>query len=309
MSEKNDHLWGIILAGGEGRRLQPFIRMHYGSDRPKQYCALIGTRSMLQQTIVRAERLIPPCRLLTVVNRQHLAYAREELSDRPSGSIIVQPCNRETGPGILLPLLHIHHRDPEAKVAIFPSDHFIREEDRFTDAVEDAVACVTAHPSLLVLLGVAPDHPEAGYGWIETGKAIGWYRGKVAYQVKRFWEKPSVQRALALYVEGCLWNTLILISQLQLLLELFQRLAPEVFNLFQRIRGAFGISREGAAVEEVYAQLPTVNFSRAILEQSHYHLAVLHVQGVYWSDWGEAERIRLDLARFGMQPRSYAPTA
>jgi mannose-1-phosphate guanylyltransferase len=176
------------------------------------------------------------------------------------------------------------------------------------DAVEAAVACVTAHPSLLVLLGVAPDHLEAGYGWIETGKAIGWYRGRVAYQVKRFWEKPSVQRALALYVEGCLWNTLVLVSQVQLLLELFQRLAPEVFNLFQQIRGAFGISREGSAVEEVYAQLPTVNFSRAILEQSRHHLAVLHVQGVYWSDWGEAERVRLDLARFGMQPRSYAPT-
>lgn len=83
MSGTTDHLWGIILAGGEGRRLQPFIRSYLGSERPKQCCALLGTHSTLRHTIARAERLILPERLLTVVTRQHLIYAQEELDDRP----------------------------------------------------------------------------------------------------------------------------------------------------------------------------------------------------------------------------------
>jgi len=91
MPETTDHLWGIILAGGEGKRLQPFIRSRFGSERPKQYCPLFGDRSMLRHTLSRAERLIPPERLLTVVTRPHLDYAREELHDRPRGTVIVQP--------------------------------------------------------------------------------------------------------------------------------------------------------------------------------------------------------------------------
>ena len=98
MTEYNNHVWGIILAGGEGKRLQSFIRTRYGSNSPKQYCAFTGTRSMLRHTIDRAERFIRPEQLVTIVSKQHVRYAQEQLSDRPSWSIIVQPFNRETGP-------------------------------------------------------------------------------------------------------------------------------------------------------------------------------------------------------------------
>jgi mannose-1-phosphate guanylyltransferase len=107
--EVSQHLWGIILAGGDGQRLRPLIQAYYGRARPKQYCTFFGNRSLLRQTIGRAERLIPAARLLTIVTQCHLAYAREELSDRAPETVIIQPCNRETGAGILLPLLHIVH--------------------------------------------------------------------------------------------------------------------------------------------------------------------------------------------------------
>ena len=128
---EREHCWGIVLAGGEGKRLQPFIRACLGCDRPKQYCAFIHNRSMLRHTLLRAERIIPPEHLLTVVIYPHLPYVREELYDRPSETIIVQPYNLDTAPGILLPLLHVHQRDPEAIVIILPSDHFILEEEPF----------------------------------------------------------------------------------------------------------------------------------------------------------------------------------
>src|SRR5262245_7386775 len=137
------HLWGIVLAGGDGRRLQPFVRTCFGAERPKQYCAFLDHRSLLRHTLARAERLIPPERLLTIITQRHLPYAREELHDRPPETTLVQPCNRETGPGILLPLLHVHRRDPEAVVVLLPADHFIREEARFMAAI----ACAAAYAS------------------------------------------------------------------------------------------------------------------------------------------------------------------
>src|SRR5262245_26114855 len=107
LSQGINHLWGIVLAGGNGMRLQPFIKELYGVALPKQYCALTGTRSMLRHTIDRARMLIPRQQLVTVVNKSHLQYAEEQLSDQPADTVVVQPMCRETGPGILLPLVHI----------------------------------------------------------------------------------------------------------------------------------------------------------------------------------------------------------
>ncbi len=301
----SEHLWGIVLAGGEGKRLQRFIRSRYHSDCPKQYCAFTGTRSMLRHTIDRAERVVVPHRLLIIVNRPHLPYAQEEFRDRPLGTIIIQPCNRETVAGILLPLLHIYHRDPAAVVCIFPSDHFILEEDRFIDYVKSA-ALVTGCHGLHVLLGADPDRPEAGYGWIEVGENIGLQQGEELYRVRKFVEKPNIEVSEALYLKRCLWNTLVLVGRVETLLELFQELIPEVFGPFQRIRRALGSAREEEAVREVYARLPTENFSRAILQRSPQHLGVLRMEGVYWSDWGEEERIQSDLARFRPRPQELA---
>ncbi|HWQ69109.1 MAG TPA: sugar phosphate nucleotidyltransferase [Patescibacteria group bacterium] len=299
MSAMTDHLWGIILAGGEGRRLQPFIRSHLGSGRPKQYCALLGTRSMLRHTIARAERLIPPERLLTVVTRHHLPYAREELHDRPSSTVIVQPSNRDTGPGILLPLLHVYRRNPEAMVALLPSDHFICEEDRFMAAVDAAAACVAACPERPILLGVEPDRLEIEYGWIEAGEVIGRYQGRELHQVRRFWEKPDPQTANDLYLNGCLWNTMVLIGQAGALLKLFATLTPALFVALSQIRSSLDRAEEARALEEVYRSLPPINFSQEILTRGSHHLGVIRVQGIYWNDWGNPEQVRRDIARFG----------
>jgi mannose-1-phosphate guanylyltransferase len=295
------HLWGIVLAGGEGKRLQPFIRACLGCDRPKQYCAFIDHCSMLRRTIRRAERIIPPERLLTVVIHPHMPYVEQELYDRPSETIIVQPENRETGPGILLPLLHIHQRDPQAVVTILPSDHFILEEEPFMIAVAHAAAFVSRHPEHPVLLGVEPRGPEVEYGWIELGRAIGRHRDAEIYRVGCFWEKPSLAEADALYLKGCLWNTMVLVARARALLELFESLTPTLMSRFDRIKRSVASAQEPDVLRTVYAELPAVNFSQAILAPSPRRLGVIRVRGVYWSDWGDATRLQQDLARFGLR--------
>lgn len=294
-----DRLWGIILAGGEGQRLRPFIKSHLGSERPKQYCALLGTRSMLRHTIARAERLIPHHRLLTVVTRHHLDYAQEELHDRHPEAVIVQPANRDTGPGILLPLLHVYRRDPEAVVALLPSDHFIAEEDRFMASVEAAACFAAAYPIRPILLGVELDRPETQYGWIEAGEVIGQREEREQHLVKRFWEKPDMYTAHDLYLNGCLWNTMVLVGQVGAILSLFVTLTPKLFVALYRLCSSPDLSRHAEALEEVYSSLPPVNFSQAILAPCSQRLGVLRVKGVYWNDWGNVEQVRRDIVRYG----------
>lgn len=294
------HLWGIVLAGGEGRRLRPFIRACLGIDCPKQYCALINHRSMLYHTLRRVERLIPPDRLLIIITEPHLRYAQEELHDRTQETLIIQPCNRETGPGILLPLLHAHRRDPEAVVVLLPSDHFIREEERFMAAIKHAADFVGGCPEYPVLLGVEATGPEIEYGWIEPGEVLCLQDGEAVYEVRRFWEKPTSEKAAELYLQVYLWNTMVLVVLATVLLDLFWELTPELMRAFLPILQALGSPREAEAMRAAYVKLPSTNFSQAILARCPHRLGVLRVQGVYWSDWGDPERILRDRARFAL---------
>jgi mannose-1-phosphate guanylyltransferase len=284
---------GIILAGGEGERLRPFIRQLRGDILPKQYVNFIGTRSMLEHTWHRAQRLIPPERLFTVVSRNHLSHpeVRHKLSSLQPGKVVVQPVNKDTGPGILLPLMHVCRRFPDSIVVVFPSDHFIVEEDLFMAHVDLAFRVVEQNSSCLVLLGVQPCEPELEYGYIVPGKEV--YRGLC--EVSRFIEKPDSLTTLKLIQEGGLWNTMVIISKVGTLVDLVHRTAPQIYRFFEQILGAIGTTGEADAVNDAYRHMEAVNFSKGLLEPFSVdyaaRLKVLPVRGVYWSDWGSERRI------------------
>src|SRR6516164_7195357 len=101
------HLWALILAGGDGTRLQPVTRLIAGAPIPKQYCRILGNRSLLETTLERIAPLVPPSRTLAIINRAHLQLARPQLSSLPSSNVLVQPRNLDTGPGILVSLLEL----------------------------------------------------------------------------------------------------------------------------------------------------------------------------------------------------------
>jgi mannose-1-phosphate guanylyltransferase len=298
MFDHHGQIWGLILAGGEGRRLQSFIRSQYGTDTPKQYCTFTGTRSMLRHTIDRAEMFIPPEQILTIVSKEHSRYAKDQLSDRPSGTVIVQPVKRETGPAILYLLLHVYQRDPEAIVCLFPSDHFILNEQGFMQHIEFASEFVASNPQTILLLGVDPQQPETGYGWIVTGKHIADNNGKRVYHVSQFVEKPDASTAYQLYRKGGLWNTMIIVSKAKTLLTSFKMFTPTLYQAFWGIRGLLGSSLQAHIVEEQYAKSTPVNFSHSILEKIPVGLRAVRLQGVYWNDWGDAARIQSDIQRF-----------
>lgn len=293
------HPWAIILAGGEGRRLRGLVRRLMGADLPKQYCAVIGRRSMLQHTLDRVATLIPRDRILTVITRDHTELALKQLRALAPEQLLIQPCNRDTAPGLLLPLLYIRARDPAATVAIFPSDHFILEEAVFMGYIRQAVHFLRDHADRLLLLGIGPDRPEPAYGWIEPGAELARRSGYGLLEVRHFWEKPDASFAEQLFLQGCLWNSLVLVGRVAVFLQCFRHALPDLFVRFQTICAALGTSREGQVLEEVYRSVPSVNLSREFLEKIPYRLGLVPVNGVHWSDWGDEARIVETLTRIG----------
>ncbi|HEX9443074.1 MAG TPA: sugar phosphate nucleotidyltransferase [Candidatus Binatia bacterium] len=288
---------GIVLAAGEGKRLQPLIRRLRGDSLPKQYVTLVGTRSMLEHTFDRAEALVPRSRLFTVVGKDHLGYpeARRQLSGRARGTVIAQPENRETGPGLLLPLMHLHKRYPDSTVAVFPSDHFVMEEDLFMNYVDLAFHVAEWDPASVVLLGMEPDEPEPEYGYIVPGEDLNPMALLDVRSVRRFVEKPDRRAAAALIASGALWNTFVMVFRVQAFLERVEKAAPELYESFQRVAAAIGSPGEEDVVREVYRDMRPVNFSTGLLEKIPLdpaaRLLVVPVRGVLWSDWGSERRL------------------
>ncbi len=296
------HLWGIVLAGGDGARLRPYIRRTYGMNVPKQFMAFTGSRSMLQHTLQRAERLISPERILTVVSSRHGDEVERQLGDRPSGTVIVQPENRETAAGVLLPLMHILARDPKAVVAVLPSDHFVLEEERFMEHVRAAAKASAAMTDKIVLLGVTPDAPESEYGWIQQGDMILEAGGMTLRGVRRFVEKPPPKRAAALLQQCCLWNSLVFTARADALLRLIRSCLPEMVERFDRIRRRVGKPGYRSVVKSEYRNMRPADISRAVFEKSPPNVAVMPLRGVLWSDWGSPRRIEGVLDRIKMRP-------
>lgn len=289
-----EYPWAVILAGGDGVRLRPLSRLISGDDRPKQFCPIIGDRSLLGQTRSRLAGMTRKDRTLFVVNRQHESYYANELSDVDPGQIVAQPMNRGTGAAIAWSLLRIVNRDPDAVVAFFPSDHYYSDEGIFRAAVESAVRTAAMCPDSLVLLGAEASYPETAYGWIEPGSAaVGHVAG--TYPVNRFWEKPSFETAQSLQLRGCLWNTFVMVGRASAFFCLLQSSVP---GLLQALSAA---ERNGDAAEAYMLDLQPVDFSQQVLSRCTAQLLVTRMDAtVRWSDLGELGRVLSTLEQVGI---------
>jgi mannose-1-phosphate guanylyltransferase len=291
MSRKRDEgLWAVVLAAGQGKRLASLTAALYGYELPKQFAVLDGRRSLLQATMERIAPLAPARRTVVVVGREHELLARRQLRGFPGTIVTAQPKNLDTGPGILLPLARIRAWDPGARVAIFPSDHFVADAAPLLQAVrKGARACETA-PDLVTLLGVAADRPETEYGWIVPVTGMGAHGESKLRGVRRFVEKPSLPVAQRLFRQGGLWNTFISVGRLSACWRLAEQHLPRHALLFEHYSRSVGTGAESSVLEALYHDMPPANFSRTVLERCG-GLAVAPVHGSGWSDWGSPHRV------------------
>jgi len=292
--------WAIVLAGGSGTRLSCLTADAAGEAVPKQFCSLDGGETLIEQTLARAARIISPERVTAIVAPGHRRYWQAALKRLPADNIVVQPRNRGTAIGILLPALRIAARDPQARILILPADHYVAEEPVLEAAMRCALEDIQRHPPGVVLLGIEADEPDPELGYIVTNSAAHpRLRG-----VHRFTEKPAVHEAARLIREGALWNSFILACRAQSLIDLIGQRCPDVVQMFQ----AVGVHDE-ARLRELYHEIPDVDFSRHVATGQEHRLAVMAVPRCGWSDLGTPHRLAQTLARWPRQRRRHAASA
>jgi mannose-1-phosphate guanylyltransferase len=291
--------WGLILAGGDGLRLRPLTRLIAGDERPKQFCSVLGRESLLEQTRRRAALAIPPARTLVVLTQTHERYYAPLVAGMPPHCVIVQPENRGTAAAILYGVLRIAATEPLGAVAILPSDHYVSDDSVFMGHVAAAFSAVRARPELVALLGITPECAETEYGWIEPAEPI---PGSALLRVARFWEKPVPLLARLLLDRGCLWNSFVMVARIPALLALIRSAAPDLERAFAAIQPMLGTVAEHGAVRALYRKLTPLSFSDDVLATRPANLAVLPVEGVRWSDWGQPKRVMETLGRLGIEP-------
>lgn len=276
-----DHRWVLVLAGGSGTRLASLTRTADGAVVPKQYCSLRGGRSLLGDALARADGLVGRDRVVVVVAAQHEAFWRRDLRDRDPANIVVQPHDRGTAAGVLLPLLRIEARDPHAQVTFVPSDHFAADETVLAAAL-DRAQTAAARAARIVLLGIAPDGPEADYGWVVPGE---WRHG--IRLVRRFVEKPTRSRAAALMRSGGVWNSFLLVGTAERILRLYATRLPSLLGAM-RAAEQTGDRRRAALL---YAHLPAADFCRDLLAGAEGELGLLAAPPCGWTDLGTPARV------------------
>jgi mannose-1-phosphate guanylyltransferase len=293
----HSNVWAIVLAGGEGTRVRSFLKHLCGGSGLKQFSTIIGDRSMLRSTLDRVERLIPAERILIVVGSDHRDEVEKQLAHWPRHNIIFQPANRDTAPGILLPLAHITDRDPEATVVVFPSDHFVLDEERFMSAVGKAVQDSKTDPGKMVLLGMTPQvGEETEYGYITVARR---HASGDAMPVAGFVEKPALPRAKELIQQGALWNTMVFAAHNAALWDMVKQTAPLLYHAFRLIQRTLRTAHSTPFLDYIYKLIPSVNFSSAICQPLASRLRVLPVPDVGWSDWGTAGSILRTMQKLG----------
>lgn len=306
--------WGIVLAGGEGKRMSPLVKNWLGENRPKQYCTFVGSRSMFQHTLDRMRSLVSGDHIVTVIRQGHRRFLDESMMGELPGQLIEQPLDLGTAPGVFLPMAYVLAKDPDATLVFFPCDHFVHPEERFYHHVNHACELAEACREQIILLAAVPNRVETDYGWIRPGALAGQGTSRAdargLLKVQTFREKPEANEAQALFQEGCLWNTMVMAVRARTLWAMGRQYLPEMmygFDAFLRVLQAVREEQldpefEEVALARLYEQLEPADFSKDILQHATERSLVLPMDGVDWCDWGRPQRVTQTLARLDLRP-------
>lgn len=286
--------WALVLAAGDGTRLASLTTDASGNSVPKQFCSLNGGGSLLHDALARARRLAPRERQCAIVSAGHERYWRQSLWSLPRSNVIVQPRNCGTANGVLLAVLSILERDPLARIVFLPADHFVRDEALLAASLRAAVAQLTRRPDGLVLIGIEPDEADPELGYIVPGMTG--HDG--ALTVRQFVEKPSAAVARELIATGAVWNSFIFAAHGPALLGVIREHMP---SIVEDMATALALDArrggEPVALEQLYDDLPSVDFSRAIMQRAADRLSVITAPACGWSDLGTPARVAQALRR------------
>ena len=276
----NEHDYAVIMAGGGGTRLWPISR----KDRPKQLLPLLGEETLFQGTVARLRDLFPPERILVVTVGRQAAEMHEQVPDIPADNYLIEPTPRGTASVVGLAAAVLCKRDPEAAMAMLPSDHFIRNRDLFHYLLREAFE--VAKENYLVTLGITPVFPSAAYGYIQQGEPLTGAFKYPVYKVKRFKEKPDEKTAQEfLRSRDHSWNSGMFVWRTDAILEEIGRQMPELSDGLKRIAAAWGTANQDEVLRSVWQHVKVETIDYGVMERAQ-RVVVLPAGGLGWNDVG-----------------------
>jgi len=271
----------VIRAGGIGTRLWPFSR----KNKPKQFHALAGDRTMLQEAVGRLGSLAHVSDLYVSTGSGLVDGMADQLPELPSQNLIIEPALRNTGPAVGLECVLLEARFPGCTIASLGSDHHIGKPEEFCRLLKVAEDALEERPETLFTLGVKPTRADVGFGYIQKGDVVATVNDEPVYSVEGFKEKPDAETAKA-YVESgqFLWNSNMFVWKAKTMLDLFAEYEPEIFALLAQIGAAAKEGKEAEVIAEVYPQMKDIAIDNAIIERAK-NVATLEAD-IDWSDIG-----------------------
>lgn len=276
-------MYAVIMAGGSGTRFWPLSR----EKMPKQLLKIGGIDTLIQETVGRVLPLIPKENIFVVTNHGLADDIDRQLSARFDGSwaanIIIEPEARNTAPALGLAALHLRRIDPDAIMVVLAADHSIRKTDEFLNLIKTAAAA--AKKDYLVTLGIKPNRPETGFGYIKAGKPCEGQGIADVCKVEAFVEKPNLETAKEYVRQGSYyWNSGMFIWKTSTFLDEIQKLQPALYQGLMEIQESIGSDRESKVVAKVFQKFDSISIDYAIMEKTG-RAAVIPAD-IEWSDVG-----------------------
>ncbi|MGI6307718.1 MAG: mannose-1-phosphate guanylyltransferase [Dethiobacteria bacterium] len=271
--------YALVLAGGKGERFWPWSR----SSQPKQFLALTGKRSLIQQTWDRLQKIFPVDNILVATGQSFVPLVRKHLPHLATENILVEPQGRNTAPCIGLAALRLRKMDPQAIMLVLPADHLVVNQKAFHHCLHQCLE-LAGKNDYLITIGVTPSRPETGYGYIEKNETP--LNGKPGvYRVKQFVEKPNRQKAKQFLAAGnFFWNSGIFAWKAELILKKIQEYLPELYQGLKEIDPYLGTPGEKDVLARLFPALPSVSIDYGVMEKEK---DILMVQGDFdWDDLG-----------------------
>ena len=275
-----EHYYAVVMAGGGGTRLWPLSRQAH----PKQMVSLDGQRSLFQLAIERLQVLFPVQNILVVTVASQAEALRVQCPQIPPENYLLEPLPRSTASVVGLAAVALRCRDPQAVMAVVTADHVIQNVTRFVQLLEAGFQ--VAQQDLLVTLGIWPVFPSTGYGYIQTGEALGEFNSIPARKGVAFKEKPDAVSAARFIAGGDhFWNSGMFIWKVSRILAEFERSMPVLASALERIASAWNSDERHGVLEQEWEALEPVSIDYGIMEKAT-QVAVLPASDLSWSDVG-----------------------
>lgn len=273
----NSSNYCVIMSGGIGSRFWPFSR----EARPKQFLDFFGTgRSLLRMTVDRMKKIVPTENIYIVTNEIYAELTKKEVPELSENQILLEPLRRNTAPCIAYACYHIKAIDPNANIVVAPSDHLILKEDEFISIISQSLKFV-AKNDVLLTLGIKPNRPETGYGYIQIGDE----QIDGVDKIKVFTEKPNYDLAKIFYESGeFLWNSGMFIWNVNTIIQAFHDHLPEVATIFDHGKEVYTTEAESKFINEQYAYCPNISIDYGVMEKATNTCVMSADFG--WSDLG-----------------------